>query len=78
MVSQTATTKESNMEKPEESPQPEDVTSEPNDAENIEEPDVDPEPEEGDFYDELPLDERTDDDNKDGDDNDVAEELRGE
>lgn len=42
----------------------------------VEEVETDPEPEEGDFYNDLPLDERTDDDDKDGDDNNVAEDLR--
>lgn len=34
-----------------------------------------PMPEEGDFFDELPLDQRTDDDNKDGDDNKAANKM---
>ena len=35
----------------------------------------DAEPEESDFYDELPLDSRTDDDGKDGDDNKAANQM---
>lgn len=44
----------------------------------IEDVDVDPEPEEGDFYNDLPLDKDKDADNvTEGDDNAVAENLRG-
>jgi hypothetical protein len=53
--------------------EPDDEPTEPLNPDD--EPDVDPEPETGDFSEDLPLDEN---DVPDGDDNDVAEELRGE